>query len=145
MISLQDLLSRFRRALVPPGPALARAAPPVDVAARLRAEVAPVLEAIAELQERATQLKKEGDERAAQLIDAATSEAERNIRSAERKAPEARAAAVEDTHRGVEGEIATIDSEGNAETKRIAAQTDERLPDLVATIRDCLEKGVVTP
>jgi hypothetical protein len=54
MISLPELLRRFRRVWVPPGAALSRVAPPVDVSARLRSEVQSVLQAIGDLQQRAS-------------------------------------------------------------------------------------------
>lgn len=145
MVSLQELLRRFRHAWAPPGPALARAATPVDVAARLRAELEPVLAAIAEIQQRAEALRAEGEERAGELLDRATRDAEQAVRKAEREAPLARAAAVETTHRGVEAEITSAVAQGRAEADRIATQTNERLPELLTAIRECVQKGAVNP
>jgi hypothetical protein len=83
VISLQDLLRRFRRAWAPPGPALARVAPPVDITARLRAEIQPLLDALADIQHDANATRRDADTQAAALLEKASREAEQVVREAE--------------------------------------------------------------
>lgn len=141
MISLPELLRRFRRAWAPPGPALTRVAPPVDVAARLRTELRPVLDAIAEIQTRATAVRSEADAQAAALLDTAGRDADQKVREAEQQGPSARTAAAKQKHRAADEEITAVLAAGRTEAQRIAEQSQKQLPELIAAVRDCVLKG----
>jgi hypothetical protein len=141
MISLPELLRRFRRVWLPPGAALARVAPPVDISARLRAEVAPVLQAIAELQHRAGGMRADADREAAALVDAAARQAAEAIRAADAQAPAARAAAAERTWQTVEGDIDAALQTARTEAARIDAASRQRTPALVDRVCSCVLAG----
>ncbi len=141
MISLPDFLRRFRRAWAPPGAALARVAPPVDVSARLRAEVQPLLDAIAEIQHRGDRLRGDADAKAAALLDAAKHDADHAVRDAEKQAPEARAAAAREAHRAVDAELSSIATAGSTEAERIGKQAKERAAELLDRVRACVLAG----
>jgi hypothetical protein len=141
VISLPDLLRRFRRTWAPPGAALERVAPPVDAAARLRDELHPVLEAIAEIQRRATAARTEGDTKAAALLDTAEREADRATRKAEAQAPSMRAAAAERKHHAVDAEVTSVLAAARGDAERIGAQCQERLPRLLDVVRTCVLNG----
>jgi Skp family chaperone for outer membrane proteins len=141
MISLPDLLRRFRRVWVPPGAALAHVAPPVDVSARLRAELQPVLDAIAVTQQRAAKIRADAASKAAALVDAAERQAAEEIRKAEAEAPAARSAAAERKWQAVEVEIAAALKAAQAEAARIEAGSRQRLPELVENVRTCVASG----
>lgn len=138
MISLADLLRRFRRVWVPPGAALARVAPPVDVAARLRAEARPVLEAIEEMQQRAAAIRSAAEAKGAALVDAATQEAEEKVRQARADAPAARTAAVEQQWRAVEDDVSAALQSAQTEASRIEVESRARVADLVEKVRLCV-------
>ncbi|MGH7617483.1 MAG: hypothetical protein ACREPM_09675 [Gemmatimonadaceae bacterium] len=139
MISLPELLNRFRRAWAPPGPPRGLVAPPADVAARLRAEVQHVLDAIAEIQRRADTELAEADAASQQQLDAAAQTAKAAVRDAEQRAPDARSKAAEEKHRAVDAEIASVLAGGQEEARRIAAQAKDRLPPLVTSVCACVQ------
>jgi vacuolar-type H+-ATPase subunit H len=141
MISLPEFLRRFRRVWAPPGPALSRIAPPTDVAARLEAEVRPLLDAIAELQRSAESVRKDADAEAAQIVDEATQRAEKNVREAESSAPGTRAAAAKRRHEAVDTEIGRVLSESEEEANRIRATAKARMAELVEQVRACVLSG----
>jgi vacuolar-type H+-ATPase subunit H len=141
MISLPELLRRFRRAWVPPGPAYRRVAPPVDVTARLREELQPVLDAIAAIQARAGQIGAEAKQGAKDLLDAASRDADRKLRDAESRAPATRAAAAERARHAVDAELESVDAASRDETQRIDARVKQHLPELLDEIRGCVLKG----
>lgn len=145
MISLPELLRRFRRAWAPPGPALARVAPPVDVAARLRTEIQPVLDAVGEIQDRADTMRTEAETKAGELLETASREADQRVRDAEHQAPEARAQAAEHKHHSVDAEIASVHAAGREGARRIAEQAQERLPELLEKVRACVLNGPDAP
>jgi vacuolar-type H+-ATPase subunit H len=141
MISLQELLRRFRRAWAPPGPALTRVAPPVDVTARLREEIGPLLARIAECQERAGAIEKEAEEKAKEALEAASREATGKIQDAEKRASSVRAEAAAKEQEAVSREIQSALDSARKEVQRIEALSQERLPQLVEQIVDCVSKG----
>jgi len=141
MISLPDLLRRFRRVWLPPGAALARVAPPVDVSARLRAELAPVLQAIAEMQRGAATVRADAEREGAALLETATREAAEAVRKAESEAPAARAAAAEEARQAVEGEIEAASKAARTEAARIDAASRQRAPALVERVCSCVLDG----
>lgn len=145
MLSLPELLRRFRRVWAPPGPALARVAPPVDVGAGLRREVQPLLDAIAEIQQRARAVEDEADGKARQLLDSASADAERIVREAENRAPQARSDAAGKQRHAVDAEIESAHSTSQDEAKRIEAQLGDRLPALLAKVQDCVLKAAGAP
>jgi len=126
---------------VPPGAALARVAPPVDMAARLRAEVQPLLEAIGAMQQRAATIRDAADTKGAALIEAAKREAADGIRRAEAEAPNARTVAAEKQWHAVEGEISAALNAAQSEAARIDAESQERLSELVEKVRGCVSSG----
>jgi hypothetical protein len=141
VISLPDLLRRLRRAWAPPGPALARVAPPVDVTARLRAEIQPVLAAVADIQRNAKAIRDDAATRTRSMLDDATHDADQEMREAEQQAPSVRATASAGKQRAVDAEIAATLAAGQKEAKRIAQQVQQRLPDLLESVRSCVLKG----
>jgi len=141
VISLPDLLRRLRRAWAPPGPALLRVALPTDTQARLRAEVAPLLQAIAALQSEASRVRADADAAAARLLDAAHVDAERTARDAEQQAPTARAEAAKKKQDAAEADIARTLDAGRSEAARIDAAAKERLPALVERVMACVLSG----
>jgi hypothetical protein len=141
MLSLPELLRRFRRVWLPPGAALARVAPPVDVSARLRAEVAPVFEAVAEIERRAAAIRAAADEEGTALVDSATREAAEAVRKAETEAPAARSAAAERKWHTVEGDIETALTAARTEAARIEDASGRRMAELVERVRACVMTG----
>lgn len=141
MISLQELLRRFRRAWAPPGPALTRVAPPVDVTARLRKEIGPLLATIAECQERAGAIEKEVEQKATELLEEASLEANRRIQDAEKQAASVRGEAAAKKQEAVSRELQSALDSAREEVQRIEARSKERLPQLVEQIVDCVLKG----
>jgi len=142
VISLPELLRRFRRGWAPPGAALARVAPPVDVAARLRDEIQPLLDAIGEIQAQADATRAEADERAKALLENAQREADQQVRDAEQRAPATRAEAAERKRSSVDDEITSIVTGGADEARRIAARAEKQLPNLLASVRACVLQGL---
>jgi flagellar biosynthesis/type III secretory pathway protein FliH len=141
VISLQDFLRRFRRAWAPPGPALARVAPPVDVTARLREEIEPLLAAIAEVQARAATIEAEAEKKSGEILDAASRQAEEELRNAEKQVSSARAEAAKKKQETFDQEIkASLDS-ARQEVERIEATSKERLPEIVTEVADCVFEG----
>lgn len=141
MISLRDFLQRLRRAWAPPGPALARIAPPTDVSARLKDEIRPVLSAIAELQRSAAQVRKEADGKASAMLEEADRTADGKVREAESSAPGARAAAAKGRHDAVDAEIGQVRSASEKEVARIEATARERMGELVDQVAACVLSG----
>lgn len=141
MISLPDLLRRLRRAWAPPGPALTRVAPPTDAAARLRAEIAPLLQAVAEIQSAADAVRKDADATAARVLDESRADADRTARQAEQQAPAARAAAAKKKQEAVETELTRILERGGTEAARIDAAAKERIPAMVERVTTCVLSG----
>jgi vacuolar-type H+-ATPase subunit H len=141
VISLRDFLWRLRRAWAPPGPALERVAPPTDVRARLKKEIQPVLDAIAELQRSAEQVRTGAREEASEMIEEATRLADGKVREAEISAPEARAAAAKRRHESVYEEIDRVLEASEAEAARIAERTRDRLPEMVDRVTACVLSG----
>jgi flagellar biosynthesis/type III secretory pathway protein FliH len=143
VISLPELLRRFRRVWVPPGAALARVAPPVDVSTRLRNELQPVLQAIEEMQQRAAAISTAAQTKATDVIEAANRQAAEKMRQAQDEAPKAREAAAEQQWHAVEGEITTALKTAQTEVARIEAVSRERLPGLVDKVRTSALTGDV--
>jgi hypothetical protein len=141
MLSLPELLRRFRRVWVPPGAAFAHVAPPVDVSARLRAELQPVLLAIAEMQRRAAAMRQAAEARSAAAIAAAERSAADAVRQAEVQAPDARTAAAHRKRDVVESEVAAALKAAEAEAARIEAESAPRLPELVKSVEACVVSG----
>lgn len=141
MISLPELLRRLRRAWAPPGPALARVAPPTDTTARLRAEIEPLLKAIAELQKSADSVRDNAENKAAQIVAEATAKAEQDVREAERSAPEARATAAKRRHEAVDEEIGQVMKSGEAEVARVQAVSAKRMAELADRVATCVLSG----
>lgn len=141
MISLPDLLRRLRRAWAPPGPALARIAPPTDVAARLKTEVQPVLDAIAELQRATAIERKKAEAEAEQVLEEATRRADAKVREADHSAPDARAAAAKRRHEAVDEEIRRVLDASETEAARIETASDERLAQLAQKVAECVLSG----
>ncbi len=135
VISLPELLRRFRRVWVPPGAALARVAPPVDVSTRLRAEVQPVLQAIEDMQQRAAAIRDAAEAKGAALIEAGHRDAAETIRRAQAETPNARTAAADAQWHAVEGEISMALNAAQTEVARIDAASRERLSELVEEVR----------
>jgi vacuolar-type H+-ATPase subunit H len=113
----------------------------VDVSARLRAEVRPVLEAIAEMQRRADGIRSAANAKGASLVDAAEREAADTIRKAEAEAPAARTAAADAQWHAVEGEVRSALQAAKAEASRIDAVSVQRLPDVVERVSRCVLSG----
>jgi flagellar biosynthesis/type III secretory pathway protein FliH len=141
LISLQEFLRRFRRAWAPPGPALTRVAPPVDVTARLREEIEPLLAAIAEMQERAAAIGAEAERESGEILDAASQQAEGELRNAEKKVASARAEAAKKEQESFDQEIRAALDAARDEVQRIEAQSKERLPQIVTEVMDCVFEG----
>lgn len=141
MLSLPALLRRLRRAWAPPGPALARVAPPTDVAARLREEIRLLLEVIAEMQRAAEVLRQEADRKGEELVNAASREAQSRIQQAQNAAPATRAAAVKGKREEMEVELDRLMAASRSEVARIEAMVEERLPALVEEVRSCVLAG----
>jgi hypothetical protein len=141
VISLPDLLRRLRRAWAPPGPALARVAPPTDTAALLRAEIQPLLQAISELQKAAEAVRSEAARTAAQQLDAAAAAADRTARDAENAAPASRAAGAKQKREVVEAEIAKVVADGDERVAAIQAMSKERLAGLAEEVKACVLAG----
>jgi len=138
VISLPDLLRRLRRAWAPPGAALSRAAPPTDATTRLRAELGPLLAAIAELQAVGQKERDRADAEAARITDAARGDADRIVREAESGAPAARADAVRRRHLEVSAEIDSALTDAGREVARIEATSASRLPELIGEVTACV-------
>lgn len=138
VVSLPELLRRLRRAWAPPGAALSRIAPPTDVAARLRSELKPLLEAVADLQASERSSRDGAKSEAERIVEAARREADRILREAEHDAPSARSEAVRRRHRALDAEIDKTLEDAEHEVGRIAESSRERLPDLVEEIKSCV-------
>jgi vacuolar-type H+-ATPase subunit H len=123
---------------------MARVAPPVDITARLRAEIQPLLDAVADIQRDAKAIRHEAETKAATLLDTASREADQKVRDAERQAPSARAAAAEQKQHAVDTAIESTLTAGRREAERIAGQAQQRLPDLIESVRACVLKGPET-
>lgn len=141
MISLPDLLQRLRRAWAPPGPALTRIAPPADRAARLRAEVQPLLELIAAVQQSADAVRTDAEKTAARLVEAATQDAARKVREAEGSASTARAAAAKRKQDEMDAEIGRITRAAEERVAGIEVMSKERLAGLVGEVTACVLSG----
>jgi vacuolar-type H+-ATPase subunit H len=142
VISLPDLLRRFRRTWAPPGPAQARVAPPVDITARLRAEIQPLLDALTDVQREAKIIRRDAENSATASLDKASQEAVEQVREAERQAPSVRSAAAEQQGRAVDADISSTLAAGRREAERIEQQARQRLPELLESVRTCVLKGV---
>jgi vacuolar-type H+-ATPase subunit H len=138
MVSLPELLRRLRRAWAPPGAALSRIAPPTDVAARLRAELKPLLDAVTVLQASERSSLEGANAEAGRIVEAARGEAERMVRDAENVAPTTRSEAVRRRHRALDSEIQATLEDAEREAARIEEVSRERLPALVEEVKSCV-------
>jgi hypothetical protein len=141
MPTLRDLLYRFRRGLVPPGPALTRVPPPVDRHVLAEAELAATFEVIdhstAELERQTEIATRNADEVAA----AARAEADDLLRRTDRQLGQIRAEAVTARRAELAGERAAIEASATDECARIEEQAAHRLPALVDRVVDMVVAG----
>jgi vacuolar-type H+-ATPase subunit H len=144
LISLPEFLRRIRRAWAPPGAALRRIAPPTDATARLKAEVRPLLEALADLERSTEAIRATAGEEADRLVKEASRAADEKAREAERAAPRARAAAARRRHAEVDEEIDRVSSEGDQEATRIRAMAERRMAELAEQVKTCVLSGAGT-
>lgn len=137
-VSLPELLRRLRRAWAPPGAALSRIAPPTDATARLRSELQPLLEAVADLQASERSSREDASGEAERIVDAARREADRIVREAENGAPVTRSEALRRRHRALDEEIDAALRDAEREAARIEQSSRTRLPDLIEQVTSCV-------
>lgn len=139
MRALNDFLERFRTVLVPPGPSTGRVMPPVDVASRLQAELAPLFGVINEVEMDGAAVVEAGEAQAGSLIVEAEQRAAAAVAAAEDGAPETRSRAGAIRTREIDGEIDAMLTDARDEIDRIWTASDSAVGDLVARVLACVE------
>jgi hypothetical protein len=128
---LSALLDRFRRG----------AAVPAAVSDDLAAELAPVFASLELLEAEAREVRETSVRQADDRL-AAGRERVAEISARWRETAEAeRARAAEERRRRVREEVLAVEAEGRAEADRIRTEGSARLPELVAEVIACLERG----
>ena len=139
MRSLSDFLERFRTVLAPPGSATGRVMPPTDVASRLRAELAPLLATIDEVEREATAVVEAGEAQAETLVIDAERRTAALVATAKDRAPEIRSLASATRIREIDAEIDATQATARDNADRIVAGSDAALAALVARVLACVE------
>lgn len=141
MPSVRDFLARFRRSLTPPGPALARMAPPADARASLEAELAPIFAWVDDVESRATARVDVAERRAAEVVKAAHADAEVLLRRTDRGLAALRARSAEERRSQVSDELEQIHAEAVAEAARVREQAQTTIPALVERVMAGVRSG----
>lgn len=142
MLALRDLLDRFRRGLAPPGPALARVAPPVDRRVLLEAELADVFTSVDSLALDPDERAAEARRGASATIDDARAAADELLRRTDRGLADLRAAAAADRRREMDEEVTALEVAAEAERARIEERATERIPALVDEVMARVTEGI---
>ncbi len=138
---LRDLLDRFRRGLAPPGPALARVAPPVDRRVLVEAELAGTfasLDAAAVAPDERTAAARSA---ASDAIADAEAAADELLRHTDRRLARLRTEAASERRSAIDEELARIAASSESERARIEAQARDRIPGLVDRVMTRVVEG----
>lgn len=128
---LSALLDRFRRGV----------AVPAAVGDDLAAELAPVFASLERFEMQAQEVRRASAERAEERLAEARERAALISAGWRETAEAARAQAAQERRRRSREEVLAIEAEGRAEADRIREAASTRIPELVAEIVACVEKG----
>lgn len=132
--SLSELLHRFRRLGLPPGPPAAGLGVPARAGEALAAELLPVFAAVDEIASDARAISEAAEPQARQTIAAGRQEAARIRQDAARRAESERAAVAEAHERDSQAELARLAAEAEREVSRIGEVAAEHRAALTARI-----------
>lgn len=141
MTSLSELLHRFRRLGVPPGPPAAGLGVPARAGEALAAELLPVFAAVETIANDARAISESAEPQAEQTIAAGREEAARIRQDGVRRAEEERAAIAAARERASRAELSRIAAEAEREVSRIGEAAAARRAELAARVVDRL-RGV---
>jgi vacuolar-type H+-ATPase subunit H len=139
--SLSELLHRFRRLGVPPGPPAAGLGVPARAGEALAAELLPVFAAVDVIASDARAISESAEPQAQETIAAGRQEAARIRQDGERRAERERAEVAESHERSAQAELSRIAAEAEAEVSRIGEASAGRRAALAARVVDRL-RGV---
>jgi vacuolar-type H+-ATPase subunit H len=134
---LAEFLLRFRRLATPPGLA-GPTAVAVDRTADIALELAPLLEAIDEIEDEADAIERGALERCHSRAAMAESEARRLLLESERQAADVRAEILADHRRTRARESLALVRRARAEAARIEGTAADRAPELVDRAVACI-------
>ena len=141
MAPLSDLLRRFRRLGVPPGPPAAGLGVPPRAGEALTAELLPVFEAVDVIEDEASAISGSTEPEAQQAIASGREEAARIREDGARRAEYERAAVAAASERSLQAELARIEREAEREVSRIGEVAAPRRAVLAARAVDHLRSG----
>ncbi|HLG07877.1 MAG TPA: hypothetical protein VI409_04305 [Gaiellaceae bacterium] len=128
---LSALLDRFRRGV----------AVPAAVGDDLAAELAPVFASLERFEMQAQEVRRASAERAEERLAEGRERAALISAGWRETAEAARAQAAQERRRRSREEVLAIDAEGRAEADRVREEASTRIPELVAEIVACVERG----
>lgn len=131
---LSDLLRRFRRLGVPPGPPAAGLGVPARPGEVLAAELSPVFVLVDAIADEARALVEEAGPDAERVLAAGREEAARVRTDGARRAQQERDAVASSRRRSAQVELSRIDAEAEREVARIAEVSAARRAALAARI-----------
>ena len=141
MAPLSDLLRRFRRLGVPPGPPAAGLGVPPRAGEALTAELIPVFEAVDVIADEASAVSASAEPEAQRAVSAGRDEAARIRADGARRAEQERAAVAAASERSLQAELARIAGEAEREVSRIVEVAAARRAVLAARAVDRLRGG----
>jgi len=128
---LSALLDRFRRGV----------AVPAAVGDDLAVELAPVFASLERFEMQAQEVRRASAERAEERLAEGRERAALISAGWRETAEAARAQAAQERRRRSREEVLAIDAEGRAEADRVREEASTRIPELVAEIVACVERG----
>lgn len=137
-----NLLERFRRVLVPPGPATALLTPPVDKLAAFRLEIAPLVPFLDAALEEARSLIADAHEQGRQKLDAAKGEADAAVNAARARASKLADETLANSRAQAAAEEAAILDAAGAEADRISRSSSAPATELADVVVRCVREMV---
>jgi hypothetical protein len=134
--SLSELLHRFRRLGLPPGPPAAGLGVPARAGEALAAELLPVFAAVDVIESEARAISESAEPQAQETIAAGREEAARIREDGARRAEAERAAVAASCERSSQAELARIAAEAEREVSRIGEVAAARRAALAVKVVD---------